>query len=86
MFQKIINGYISYFLDQGGQLLELFARETNLKKQSSVNWSEVHFYRSNFLQDPYFKSLIKNPSRNRFHVILMGKKTRLYSYCPPNSA
>ena len=40
MFQKIINGYIFYFLGQlfGGQLFELFARETNLKKQSSVWW------------------------------------------------
>ena len=30
-----------YFLGQlfGGQLFELFARETNLKKQSSVQWS-----------------------------------------------
>ena len=39
MFQKIINGYIFYFLGQlfGGQLFELFARETNLKKQSSVH-------------------------------------------------
>ena len=38
MFQKIINGYIFYFLGQlfGGQLFDLFARETNLKKQSSV--------------------------------------------------
>ena len=34
----MINGYIFYFLGQlfGGQLFELFARETNLKKQSSV--------------------------------------------------
>ena len=38
MFQKMINGYIFYFLGQlfSGQLFELFARETNLKKQSSV--------------------------------------------------
>ena len=38
MFQKIINGYIFYFLGQllGGQLFELFAGETKLKKQSSV--------------------------------------------------
>ena len=38
MFQKIFNGYIFYFLGQlfSGQLFELFARETNLKKQSSV--------------------------------------------------
>ena len=38
MFQKIFNGYIFYFLGQlfGGQLFELFAREANLKKQSSV--------------------------------------------------
>ena len=38
MFQKIINGYIVYFLGQlfGGQLFELFAGETKLKKQSSV--------------------------------------------------
>ena len=38
MFHKIINGYIFYFLSQlfGGQLFDLFARQTNLKKQSSV--------------------------------------------------
>jgi hypothetical protein len=38
LFQKVFNGYIFYFLGQlfGGQLFELFARETNLKKQSSV--------------------------------------------------
>ena len=38
MFQKIINGYIFYFLGQlfGGQLFELFARETNLKKQGML--------------------------------------------------
>ena len=38
LFQKMINGYIFYFLSQlfSGQLFELFARETNLKKQSSV--------------------------------------------------
>ena len=38
MFQKMINGYIFYFLGQlfSGQLFELFAREMNLKKQSSV--------------------------------------------------
>ena len=38
LFQKIINGYIFCFLGKlfGGQLFELFARETNLKKQSSV--------------------------------------------------
>jgi hypothetical protein len=38
LFQKMINGYIFYFLGQlfSGQLFELFARETNLKKQSSV--------------------------------------------------
>ena len=34
----MINGYIFYFLGQlfSGQLFELFARETNLKKQNSV--------------------------------------------------
>ena len=38
MFHKIINGYIFCFLGHlvGGQLFELFARETNLKKKSSV--------------------------------------------------
>ena len=43
LFQKIINGYIFYFLGQlyGGQLFELFARETNLKKQSSVRLCET---------------------------------------------
>ena len=43
MFHKIINGYIFYFLSQlfGGQLFELFARETNLKKQSSVRHSQT---------------------------------------------
>ena len=43
MFQKIFNGYIFYFLGQlfGGQLFELFARETNLKKQSSVPLIEI---------------------------------------------
>ena len=42
LFQKMINGYIFYFLGQlfGGQLFELFARETNLKKQSSVSYPE----------------------------------------------
>ena len=45
MFQKIINGYIFYFLGQlfGGQLFELFARETNLKKQSSVRMLAIMF-------------------------------------------
>ena len=40
LFQKNFNGYIFYFLGQlfGGQLFELFARETNLKKQSSVTF------------------------------------------------
>ena len=38
-----------YFLGQlfGGQLLELFARETNLKKQSSVHTVQtksIHFF------------------------------------------
>ena len=39
LFQKIFNGYIFCFLGHlfGGQLFELFARETNLKKQSSVD-------------------------------------------------
>ena len=39
MFQKISNGCIFCFLVHlfGGQLFELFACETNLKKQSSVN-------------------------------------------------
>ena len=39
----MINGYIFYFLGQlfSGQLFELFARETNLKKQSSVNWTNI---------------------------------------------
>jgi hypothetical protein len=43
LFQKIFNGYIFCFLGQlfGGQLFELFARETNLKKQSSVLPSSV---------------------------------------------
>ena len=38
MFQNFFNGYIFCFLGHlfGGQLFELFARETNLKKQSSV--------------------------------------------------
>ena len=38
LFQKIFNGCIFYFLGQlfGGQLFDLFACETNLKKQSSV--------------------------------------------------
>ena len=41
--KKIINGYIFYFLGQlfGGQLFELFARETNLKKQSGVQRLET---------------------------------------------
>ena len=35
-----------YFLGQlfGGQLFELFARETNLKKQSSVNGSALDMF------------------------------------------
>ena len=38
LLQKNFNGYIFCFLGHlvGGQLFELFARETNLKKQSSV--------------------------------------------------
>ena len=38
LFQKNFNGYIFCLLGHlfGGQLFELFARETNLKKQSSV--------------------------------------------------
>ena len=41
LFQKMINGYIFYFLGHlfGGQLFALFARETKLKKQSSVRGS-----------------------------------------------
>ena len=43
MFQKVFNGYIFCFLGHlvGGQLFELFARETILKKQSSVLPSSV---------------------------------------------
>ena len=43
MFQKMINGYIFYFLGQlfSGQLFEIFARETNLKKQSSVQGGSI---------------------------------------------
>ena len=39
----MICGYIFYFLGQlfSGQLFELFARETNLKKQSSVVSGEL---------------------------------------------
>ena len=46
LFQKIVNGYIFYFLGQlfCGQLFELFARETNLKKQSSVQCSIENNY------------------------------------------
>ena len=29
---------------------------TNMLKKL-FNWSEVHFYRSNFLQNPYFKNI-----------------------------
>ena len=38
LIQKLFNGYIFCFLGHlvGGQLFELFARETNLKKKSSV--------------------------------------------------
>ena len=38
LFQKMINGYIFCFMGHlfGGQLFKIFARETNLKKQSSV--------------------------------------------------
>ena len=38
LFQKTFNGYIFCFLGHlvGGQLFEVFAREMNLKKQSSV--------------------------------------------------
>ena len=38
LFQKLFKGYIFCFLGHlvGGQLFELFARETTLKKQSSV--------------------------------------------------
>ena len=32
------------------------------------NWSEVHLYRSNFLQNPYFSSV--------FQVIILSKETR----------
>ena len=43
LFQKIFKGYIFCFLGHlfGGQLFELFARETNLKKQSSVRKQQV---------------------------------------------
>ena len=43
MFQKMINGHIFYFLAQlfSGQLIELFASETNLKKQSSVQRGSI---------------------------------------------
>ena len=43
MFQKMINGYIFYFLGLlfSGQLFEIFARETNLKKQSSVQGGSI---------------------------------------------
>ena len=53
LFQKIINGYIFYFLGQlfSWQLFELFARVTNLKKQSSVRdvapsrgWFWINFH------------------------------------------
>ena len=39
----MINGYIFYFLGQlfSGQLFEIFARETNLKKQSSVQRGSI---------------------------------------------
>ena len=38
LFKKLFKGYIFCFLGHlvGGQLFELFARETNLKKKSSV--------------------------------------------------
>ena len=51
LFQKIINGYIFYFLGQlfGGQLFELFPPETNLKKQSSVlGMTNVSFWVNTF--------------------------------------
>ena len=30
--------------------------------RKGFNWSEVHFYRSNFLQNPYFKRTAENNS------------------------
>ena len=61
MFQKNFYGYIYYFLGQlfGGQLFELFAREMNLKKQSSVRRDRQEPWR-----DPQWKQeLRKDPPR-----------------------
>ena len=54
LFQKMINGYIFYFLGQlfSGQLFELFACETNLKKESSVSGGKPSPAPSSPLQPP----------------------------------
>ena len=50
LFQKLFKGYIFCFLGHlvGGQRFELFARETNVKKKSSV---QVHESNNGFSEN-----------------------------------
>ena len=75
LFQKIFTGYIFYFLGQlfSGQLFELFARETNLKKQSSVTQIRKHVLYSTHLQPEYqyrnwYIQVVKCSSQNYQHL------------------
>ena len=49
----------------GGQKCSTGQRFADLEKKQGkkvFNWSEVHFYRSNFLQNPYFSQTIRKTS------------------------
>ena len=45
------------------------------------NWSEVHFYRSNFLQNPYFKGQLISKGNFAHYLqlkLLSGKNVRAW--------
>jgi hypothetical protein len=37
------------------------------------NWSEVHFYRNNFLQNPYFRRELEKIRKRKKEKVLLGE-------------
>ena len=46
-----------------------FQISTDLEKKWGQKWSEVHFYRSNFLQNPHFRILVNKNREGSYHII-----------------